>query len=118
MCIRMKRNRGWVRTGQFSWSGAPGPPASDLSTRLNVKKRQFGINERDIGRDFLRLEAADPGTQLRKKRAATMFQRLWDGQGCLIRATSHMLWPETPASRSIEGKSVPSHSEGFNSAPL
>ena len=39
----MDANRGWVRTGQFSWSGAPSPPASDLSTRLNAHKRQFGF---------------------------------------------------------------------------
>ena len=40
----LKGNRGWVRTGQFSWSGAPSPPASDLSTRLNAISRTIRLD--------------------------------------------------------------------------
>lgn len=55
---------------------------------------------------------ADPSTQLRKKRASNS-KACGNSQGCLIRATRHMMCPETPASRSIGNKSVPSYFKGI-----
>lgn len=56
---------------------------------------------------------ADPSTQSANK-GLVPFHSLGNGQGCLIRATNHTLWSETPTPRSKRSKSVPGYFKGKN----
>jgi hypothetical protein len=86
-------------------SGPSYQPSLIFRSLPNANPRKF---------DSLPLGAADPGTQLREKRASSVYL-YGNSQGWLIRATGcYLMQRNTPTSRSIGNKAVPSYSKGLS----
>lgn len=80
--------------------------ASDSRLPAQSFPRKSLANDQSKKSDHFLFRPADPGTQLREKRASSVY-KCGNSQGWLIRATGcYLMQHKTPTSRSIGNKAV------------